>query len=171
MEKKEKEKIVADLKERLGRANGVFLVDYQGLKVEVLTKLRRELREADIDFKVVKNRLLSLACENTETGVLKERFGGPSALAITYDDVIMPAKILTKFSQENEALEVKVGHISGSILEVLAIKKLAQLPAREVLLAQLVFSLASIPTHFVRTLSEMLRSLVTVLDAIKKEKE
>ena len=170
MDRNEKEKIVTGLKERLGKACGTFLVDYHGLNVGALTKLRRELTETNIEFRVVKNRLLSIACQDTETAVLKDYIGGPCALAITYDDVVMPAKVLTKFDQEYEALEIKIGQINGKIIDLPAIKALAQLPSREILLSQLLYSLSGVPTSFVRILSEMLRGLVTVLEAIKGQK-
>jgi large subunit ribosomal protein L10 len=170
LHRKEKEKVVTGLKEGLGRACGTFLVDYQGLNVEALTKLRRELREADIEFQVVKNRLLLIASQGTETAVLKDYIGGPCALAITYDDVVMPAKVLTKFSQDHEALEIKIGQIQGKIVELPAIRRLARLPSREVLLSQLLFSLSSGPTSFIRTLCEIPRRLVNVLEAIKGQK-
>ena len=171
MDRKGKEKVVAVLKEKLGRACGTFLVDYQGLNVESITKLRRELREADIEFQVVKNNLLSIASQDTEAAVLKDYIAGPCALAITFDDVVMPAKVLTRFIQDHEALEIKVGQIKGKVIELSAIKRLAQLPSREVLLSQVLFSLSSVPTSFVRLLSEMLRRLVSVLEAIQRQKE
>jgi len=170
LDRNEKEKIVTGLKERLGKACGTFLVDYHGLNVGALTKLRRELTETNIEFRVVKNRLLSIACQDTETAVLKDYIGGPCALAITYDDVVMPAKVLTKFDREYEALEIKIGQINGKIIDLPAIRRLAQLPSREILLSQLLFSLSGVPTSFVRILSEMLRRLVTVLEAIKGQK-
>ena len=171
MKREEKEKIIIGLRERLGKACGAFLVDYQGLNVEKLTKLRRELSESDIDFQVVKNRLLLIASQNTETAVLGDHLTGPCALALTYDDVVKPAKILTKFVQDYENIEIKVGQINGKIVELSAIKKLAQLPSREVLLSQLLSSLFGVPASFVRQLSEMIRQLATVLEAIKRQKE
>jgi len=170
LDRNEKEKVVTGLRERLGKACGTFLVDYQGLDVKALTKLRRELRETNIELQVVKNRLLSIACQDTEAAVLKDYITGPCALAITYDDVVMPAKVLTKFGQDYQALEIKIGEINGKVIDLPAIKRLAQLPSREILLSQLLFSLSGVPTSFVRVLSEMLRRLVTVLEAIKRQK-
>jgi len=170
LERNEKEKVVTGLREMLGRACGTFLVDYQGLNVGELTKLRRELRETNIEFRIVKNRLLSIACQDTEAAAVRDHIAGPCALAITYDDVVMPAKVLTRISQDHEALEIKIGQIRGEIIDLPTIERLAQLPSREVLLSQLLFSLSGVPTSFVRTLSEMLRRLVTVLDAIKGQK-
>ena len=170
MDRNEKKKIVADLHQRLGKAYGTFLIDYQGLNVDDLTKLRHRLREEDIEFQVVKNRLLLIASQDTEADVLKNFFAGPCALAITYDDVVTPAKVLTKFMQEYKALEIKIGQINGKIIELSAIKKLAQLPSREVLLSKLLFSLSSVHTSFVRLLCEMPRRLINVLEAIKRQK-
>ena len=171
MDKSQKDNIVRGLQESLGKANGAFLVDYQGLKVEALTKLRHELREANVQFLVIKNRLLLRACEGTDTAVLKDHIAGPSALAITYEDVVKPAKVLTNFSQENETLEIKVGQINGKIVDLPAIKKLAKLPPREILLSHLLFTLSGVPAAFVGVLSEITRKMVTVLDAIKRQKE
>ena len=171
MDRSQKDTIVRGLQESLGKASGAFLVDYQGLNVETLTKLRRELREANVQFQVVKNRLLLIACEGTDTAVLKDHVAGPSALAILYEDVINPAKVLTNFSQENEALEIKVGQINGKVLDLRAINKLAKLPPKEILLSQLLFTLSGVPASFVRVLSEIPRRMVTVLAAIKSQKE
>ncbi len=171
MDRSAKEKTVTDLRERLERAYGIFVVDYQGLKVEELTRLRRELKEAEIEFQVVKNRLLAIACRDTDTAVLTNHLTGPCALAITYDDVVAPAKILTKFRESYEQLEIRIAQIQGNILEVPGIKRLAQLPTREVLLSQVLFALSGVPTSFVRLLSEVLRRVVTVLEAIKGQKE
>jgi large subunit ribosomal protein L10 len=171
LDRKEKEKVVAGLKEMLGRAYGTFLVDYQGLNVEALTRLRCELREANVEFQVVKNRLLLIASQDTESDVLKDYIAGPCALAIAYDDVVMPAKVLIKFIQDYKALKIRIGQINGKVAEFPAIKRLAQLPSREVLLSQVLFSISSVPTSFVRILFEMLRRLVNVLEAIKRQKE
>lgn len=170
MDRNEKKKIVADLHQRLEKAYGTFLVDYQGLNVDELTKLRRKLREEEIEFQVVKNRLLLIASQGTEADVLKDFFAGPCALAIMYDDGVTPAKVLTKFMQEYKALEIKIGQINGKVIELSAIKRLAQLPSREVLLSKLLFSLSGVQTSFVRLLSEMPRRLVNVLEALKRQK-
>jgi len=139
------------------------------LNVDELTQLRHKLRDEAIDFQVVKNRLLSIASRDTQTDILKDYFAGPCALAVTYNDVVTPTKVLTKFMQDYKALEIKIGQINGKVVEFSAIKRLAQLPSREVLLSQLLFSLSSIQTSFVRLLSEMPRRLVNVLEAVKRQ--
>jgi large subunit ribosomal protein L10 len=170
LDRNEKKKIVADLHQRLGKAYGTFLVNYQGLNVDEITELRHRLREEDIEFQVVKNRLLLIASQDTEVDVLKNFFTGPCALALTYDDVVTPAKVLTKFMQEYKALEIKIGQINGKVIELPAIMRLAQLPSREVLLSKLLFCLSGVHTSFVRLLSEMPRRLINVLEAIKRQK-
>jgi large subunit ribosomal protein L10 len=166
-----KEKAVRNMRERLEKAYGVFVVDYQGLNVEQLTRLRQELREADIELQVVKNRLLAIACQDTDAAVLANHLGGPCALAITYSNVVAPAKILTKFAQDYENLEIKVAHIQGDIVEAPAVKRLAQLPPRDVLLSQVVFALSGVPASLVRLLSEVPRRLITTLEAVRKQRE
>ena len=166
-----KEEILEELRKVLDGSEGAFLVNYQGLNVETLSKLRRQLKEADIDFRVAKNRLLVIASENAGTAVLKDYMNGPCALAVTYSDVVMPAKILTKFSEENEELQIKVGQINGKIIDISGIKRLAGLPSREVLLSKLLYSLSGVTTNFVRVLSEVPRSLLNVLEAIREQKE
>lgn len=171
MDRSTKKKAVTDMRERLEKAYGVFVVDYQGLNVEQLTRLRQELREAEIELQVVKNRLLAIACQDTDAAVLIGRLGGPCALAITYGNVVAPAKILTKFEQDYESLEIKVAHIQGEIFEAPVVKRLAQLPPRDVLLSQFVFALSGVPGSLVRLLSEVPRRLINTLEAIRRQKE
>jgi large subunit ribosomal protein L10 len=103
--------------------------------------------------------------------VLKDYLSGPCAVAITYDDGVIPAKVLTKFTQDHGSFKIKIAQINSKVIELPAIKRLAQLPTREVLLSQVLFSLSGAPTSFVRILSEMIRRLVTVLEAIQRQKE
>ncbi len=171
MEKAQKKKFVAEMKERLERTEGAFLVDYQGLNVEAMTRLRRELRKADSEFFVVKNRLLKLAAQDTPTALLEEYMVGPSALTLAYKDVAASAKALVEFSKENDKLKLKAGQISGQFLDPEAIVKLAELPSREVLLAQALGALQAVPGSFVRVLNAVLVGLLNVLKAIENKKQ
>ena len=166
MDKKQKETLVADMKDRLNNAQAAFLVDYQGLDVETLNILRNELRQTGSEFQVVKNRLVKLACQDTETESLKEHFVGPCALTIAHDDVVAPAKVLVDFSKNQKNLELKVGQISGRMMDANAIKRLAELPGRDVLLAQTLSAMKEVPTSFVRVLNGVIVSLLNVLKAI-----
>ena len=166
-----KQQITEDLHERFAKSAIIVLTDYKGLDVTSINDLRRKLRESNVEYQVVKNSLLVRASEDTEVAAIKDHFKGPSAVAISYDDPVAPAKVLTQFAKDNKKLEIKVGVLNGKVLDVQAIKALASLPSREVLLAQFLATLNAVPGSFVRTLAEIPRSLVNVLTAIKDQKE
>jgi large subunit ribosomal protein L10 len=166
-----KQQITEDLHERFARSAIIVLTDYKGLDVASINDLRRKLRESNVEYQVVKNSLLARASEDTEIASIKDHFKGPSAVAISYDDPVAPAKVLTQFAKDNHKLEIKVGVLNGKVLDVKAIKALAYLPSREVLLAQFLAALNAVPGSFVRTLAEVPRSFVNVLAAIKDQKE
>jgi large subunit ribosomal protein L10 len=170
LEKKTKERFVADMKSRLGKAKATFLVDYQGLNVDAMNNLRKELRKSDAEFQVVKNRLLKLASQDTETASLTEHFVGPCALAITYEDAVKPAKILVDQSKISKHLKIKAGQIGGKVIDFEAVKRLAELPSREVLLAQVFSAMQAVPTSLVRALNGVMVNLLNVLKAIENQK-
>jgi len=166
-----KQQITEDLHDRFAKSAIIVLTDYKGLDVTSINDLRRKLRESDIEFQVVKNTLLVRAAEDTEVALIKDHFKGPSAVAISYDDPVAPAKVLTHFAKDNNKLEIKVGVLNGKVLDLQAIKALATLPSKEVMLAQLLSTINAVPTSFVRVLAEVPRSLLNVLAAIKDQKE
>ena len=170
MNKQEKENFIEDMRGRLQKAQATFLVDYQGLDVETMNSIRTELRKSNTEFQVVKNRLLNLASQDTDTASLKEYFVGPCALAITYDDVVAPAKALIQESGKSDKLEVKVAQISGKIVDPAGVKRLASLPSREVLLAQALSTMQAVPSSFVRVLNGLLVKFMNVLKAIEDQK-
>jgi large subunit ribosomal protein L10 len=155
----------------LSKSAIIVLTDYQGLDVAAMNDLRRKLRAEEIEYQVVKNTLLTRAAEDSDIALIKDYFKGPSAIALSYDDPIAPAKVLSQFAKENSKLEIKVGVMNGQVLDPSAIKALALLPPREVLLGQFLSALNAIPTSFVRTLAEVPRSFVSVLAAIRDQKE
>lgn len=171
MERREKEAFVSDMKGRLEKAQATFVVDYKGLDVEAINRLRGELRKIGTEFRVVKNRLIKLACRETETESIKEHFNGPCALAISYDEVVEPAKILIALEKEFEKLEIKVGQMSGKPMDANAIKRLAELPGRDQLLAQLLSTMQGVPSAFVRVLNGVMVNFMNVLNAIGSAKE
>jgi large subunit ribosomal protein L10 len=170
LNKKEKEDFIEEMKGRLQKAHATFLVDYKGLDVDAMNSIRAELRKSETEFRVVKNRLLNLASLDTDTSSLKEYFKGPCALAITYDDVVAPAKALMEESKKSENLNIKVGQISGKIMDLEGIKRLAELPSREVLLAQVLSTMQAVPSSFVRVLNGVLVKFLNVLKAIESQK-
>ena len=167
----DKKQIAKDLHEKLSRARVVIVTDYKGLDVAMINDLRKRLREFDIEYKVVKNSLLIRASQETDVTLIQDHFKGPSAVALSYDDPVSPAKVLTTFAEENEHLEIKAGVMDGAVLDTAAIKALSSLPSREVLLGQLLSVMNAVPTAFVRALNDLPRQLLNVLVAVKEQKE
>ena len=166
-----KQQIAENLHDRFARSAIIVVTDYNGLDVAALNDLRRRLRVEGVEYQVVKNTLLVRAAADTEADLIKEYFKGPSAVAISYDDPVAPAKVLTQFAKENNKLKIKVGVLNGKVLDLNAVKALATLPSKEVMLAQFLAVLNAVPTSFVRVLAEVPRSLLNVLTAIKEQKE
>lgn len=169
MNRQEKEQFVIDLHDRLEKAQGTFLMDYKGLDVDSMNRLRRELREVQSEFHVIKNRLLKLASEETETGLIKDHMKGPSAIAVTQEDVIGPAKVLVDFAKDTEHLVIRIGQVSGKVVDTNAIKKLAELPGKDVLLAQALAAMEAVPASFLRVLNGLIVKLLNVLKAIEQK--
>ena len=167
----EKKRITQDLNERFSKAEVVIVTDYKGLNVDAINDLRRRLREVEVEFKVVKNSLLVRASQNTDVAKIQETFKGPSAVALGFSDATVPAKVLTEFAKDHDVFKIKIGIAGGKILELKEIAAIAALPSREVLLGNFVCVLNNVPTGFVRTLAEIPRRLLNVLQAIQEQKE
>jgi large subunit ribosomal protein L10 len=167
----EKKRIAADLQGRLKKSTIVILTDYKGLDVSAMNDLRTKLRKANAEYQVAKNSLLVRASEGNDVALIKDQFKGPSAIALSYDDPVGPAKVITDFVKENAKLEVKVGVLNGKVIDVAGIKALSSLPSKEVLLAQVLSAMNAVPTSLVTALSDVPRRLVNVLQAVRDQKE
>lgn len=132
-----KKAIVQEIADKLSKSKTVILTDYRGLNVKQMNELRKQLREANVEFQVLKNTLTRRACEQVGFNGLDEHLTGPTAVAFSYDDVVAPAKILHKFAKENKDLEIKAGIVEGNVVGLDEIKELADLPSREGLLSML----------------------------------
>jgi large subunit ribosomal protein L10 len=166
-----KKQFVKGLKDRFEKSKVVILTDYKGLDVAAMTELRAKLREAEIEYQVIKNTMLRLASEGTDVEAIKDSFNGPSAVALSYEDPVAPAKILTDFAKDNNKLEIKIGVMGGKVLELEGIKALSALPSREELLATVLSAMNAVPTSLVTALSDVPRRMVNVIQAIKDQKE
>jgi len=133
--------------------------------------LRKKLREVEVEYRVVKNSLLTRASEGNDVALIRESFVGPSAIALSYADPVAPAKVLTEFAKENNKLEIKAGVMGGKLLDPDAIKALSALPSREALLGQLLSVMNGVPTNFVRVLNAIPQQMLNVLVAVKDQKE
>jgi len=171
MKRTEKEQIVAEVAETVGRARGLFFTDFSGLTVEQATELRREFRRAGIDYRVVKNTLIQKALESA-SGYDKvfSSLVGPTGVAFAYDDPVAPAKIIQKFAEKHKKLSLKTCVIEKQVYEGSKLAELAKLPTRAELMAFVVGSiqspLAAVPT----VLNAVLRDLASVVDEIGKKK-
>ena len=171
MKIEDKIRLVEDLREDLLKTKVLIVADYKGLNVAAMTDLRKKLRDANVDCKVVKNTLLKRAAENTDIAVLNDFLKGPNAVILSYDDPVAPAKVLMEFAKNNKNIEIKKGALKGKLLSPEDIKALSELPSREVLLGQLLSVMNAVPTGFVRVLSGVPRQMLNVLQAIKQQKE
>jgi len=133
----QKEAAVAEIASKLSQSSTTVVADYRGLNVSQVTELRKQLREAGVEFQVLKNSLVRRATEGVGLSELNEVLTGPSAIAFSGDDAIAPAKILNDFAKKNEALKLKGGVVEGKVVDVTQIKALAELPSREGLLSML----------------------------------
>jgi large subunit ribosomal protein L10 len=156
----QKQQIVEEITTKLKSSVSTVVVDYRGLTVAELTELRKQLREAGVEFKVYKNSMTRRAAEAAELAGLNASLTGPNAIAFSTEDVIAPAKILNDFAKKHEALELKAGVIEGNVATVEEIQALAVLPSREGLLSMLL-----------SVLQAPIRNLALVTKAIAEQKE
>ncbi len=167
----EKRKIVEELREKFVGSKAQILVDLCGLTVEEVTQIRKELKKAETELKVIKNTLAKIAAENTPVKAVEDLFRGPTAVAFAYGDPVETTKIIVKFVKEFEKFDLKGGLIEGKPLTSEELERISQLPPKEVLMAQVVGTIKA-PLHgFVGVLAANLRNLIGVLYAIKEAKE
>lgn len=156
----QKVKLVDEITDKLKASQSTVVVDYRGLTVSEVTELRKQLREAGVEFKVFKNSMVRRAAEAAELSGLVDSLTGPNAIAFSNEDVIAPAKILNDFAKKHEALEIKSGVIEGNVASAEEIKALAELPSREGLLSMLL-----------SVLQAPMRGLALAAKAVAEQKE
>lgn len=171
MTREDKEKFIADFHKRLEDSKTVIATNFSGMTVESMSGLRGKLRDAGVEYYVVKNTLIKLAAKGTHIEEMTNLLYGPNALAISVDDPVSPAKILTAYLKEDSNLEIKMGVLEGKLLDSEAISALAKLPDRETLLGTLLAGLIAVPTNFVGLLAALPGGIVNVLSAIRDKKE
>lgn len=164
-----KEQLVNEIKEKLQKAVSMVLVDYRGLNVEEVTELRKKSREAGVEYKVYKNTLMTRAFDELGITGFEDYLTGPNAIALGFGDPVIPAKIMSDFAKNHDKLEIKVGMIENKVLSLEDVKALADLPSKEVLVAQVLGGLNAPITGFVNVLQANIRNLVYALDAIKEK--
>ncbi len=131
----QKQQVVAELKEKIAGSVAGVIVDYKGITVSDDTALRKELRENNVEYFVVKNTLLSRAVEDTDLKDIQSVLEGTTAIALSKEDHTAAARILSKFAESHENFTVKSGFLDGAVVDLETINALAKLPTRDVLLA------------------------------------
>ncbi|AAP07201.1 MULTISPECIES: 50S ribosomal protein L10 [Bacillus] len=155
-----KQQVVTEIADKLRASKSTIVVDYRGLTVSEATELRKQLREAGVEFKVYKNSLTRRAAESAEMAELNEFLTGPNAIAFSNEDVVAPAKVLNDFAKDHEALEIKAGVIEGKLVTLDEVKAIATLPSREGLLSMLL-----------SVLQAPIRNLALATKAVADQKE
>ena len=150
---KAKAAIIDEIKGKLEGAQSAVVVDYMGTTVEENTAIRKSLREAGVDFTVYKNTLIAKAIEGTKFDGLRDVLNGPSALAISKDDAIAPARVLNKAMKDYNKMAFKAGVVEGVLYDADGVKTLAGIPGREELIAKFMGSIQSPVGKLVRTLA------------------
>jgi large subunit ribosomal protein L10 len=169
MKRPEKEKLVAELKEKLNGAKALYYTDFTGLNVKRMTDLRRRLRKANVEYVVIKNTLALRAVN--ESGLVAQKLKGQTGLVIA-KDAVAAAKVLADFAKENDQRPaVKGGLLEGKSVNVEQVKKLASMPSREQMLAELGAGLQSPMAAFVGALNGLLYMFAGALDALKTQRE
>jgi large subunit ribosomal protein L10 len=156
----QKKQIVEEIADKLKASKSTIVVDYRGLTVGEVTELRKQLREAGVEFKVYKNSMTRRAADSLDLSGINTALTGPNAIAFSAEDVVAPAKILNDFAKKHEALEIKAGIIEGTIASVEEVKALAELPSREGLLSMLL-----------SVLQAPIRNLALATKAVADQKE
>ena len=162
----EKTETISRLARKMAQAEAIFLADFHGIDVASVTRLRRTLRGAGVEYEVVKNRLARRAAHDAGLEGLEQHLEGPTAMAFAHDDPVAPAKILQEFIDEGGKLAIKTGLVDGQILTAEAVAQLAKLPSREELIGQAVGSVQAPLYGLSAVLNGLLRGLVAALSAI-----
>ena len=150
-----KKPIVDEISANIKDAQSVVLVDYRGLTVEQDTRLRKNLREAGVTYKVYKNTFMNFAFKGTPFEALSEYLEGPSAVAISADDATAPARVLSEFAKTADKLEIKAGVVEGTVYDAKGMAAIASIPSRDVLISRLLGSLQSPITNFARVMNQL----------------
>ena len=153
-----KQPIVKEIAELLDGAQAAGVVDYRGLSAEQDTRLRKELREAGVTYKVYKNTMIRIAAKGTPFESLDSSLEGPTAIAVSKEDATAPARILYNFSKTAPDLELKAGVVDGVTYDQDGIKVIATVPSRDELIGRLLGSIQSPITNFARVLNQIAES-------------
>ena len=162
---------VSELTEQIGKASNAFLIDFKGITVPQVTELRKQVRQTNSGYVVVKNTLALIALKDSPIINMKEQFTGPTAIAFNATDAVVLAKALTKFAKDVPAVAFKGALLNGQVVPASEIQNIANLPSREELVAKLLYLLQSPIRGLVTVLQANIRNLAVVIDQVRQQKE
>jgi large subunit ribosomal protein L10 len=161
----EKEQVIGELHEKMAKAKAAILAEPKGLTVDVVTALRKKLRDAKVDYRIVKNTLAARAAKGTTLEPIAESFKGPTALVMSYDDVVTPAKLLAEFMKDRENFAIRTAVVEGKVIDAKGVATLAKMPGLQELRAQLAGMLNQPATRLARIIGTPGQQLARVVDA------
>ncbi len=170
MARPEKEAAVEEIKEKIGKAKSVILTDYRGLNFEQISDLRNKLRAQGVEYKVFKNTLAKLATKDLDLTELDSYLVGPTAMVISYEDAVAPAKTLVDFARITKLLELKGGVVEGAVVDGESVRTLATIPPKDVLLAMFMGGLRSPLYGLAGSLNQITAGLARVLNQVAQQK-
>jgi large subunit ribosomal protein L10 len=170
LNREQKEQVIAELKEKFEAAKGMVITEYKGMSVAEMNDFRDSLREASIEYRVLKNTLARIAAEETPAAPARENFTGPVGVALGYDDPVSVAKAVLDFAKKNEKLKVTSGVIEGELLDAARLKSISQLPPREVLLSMLAGGMQAPSGKLARLLGATLTQMGYAMNALREKR-
>jgi large subunit ribosomal protein L10 len=167
----EKEAVIGELHAKMAKARAAIVAEPKGLDVETVTALRKKLRDNKVEYRVVKNTLAKRAAKGTTVEVVSDKFVGPTAIVMSYDDVVAPAKLLAEFMKDRENFTIRAAVVEGKLVDAKGVAALAKLPGLNELRAQILGMLAQPATKIARIVGTPGQQLARVLGARKEQLE
>ncbi|MBA2662457.1 MAG: 50S ribosomal protein L10 [Bradymonadaceae bacterium] len=171
MNRTEKEQAIEEIRNDLAQAKSVILASHMGIDVNTVNDLRKKFRDNGVHYKVVKNTLAKIAIKGTGLEVISDLFVGPTAIAYSFDDAVIPAKVVKDFSKGKDKFIVRGGYLSGQALTSSDVVRLAELPSKDELRSQVLGLMQAVPSKFLRTLNAAPSQFLSVLTAQKQKLE
>ena len=171
MNRTEKEQVIGELHDKMAKARAAIVAEPKGLTVAVVTDLRKKLRDAKVDYRVVKNTLAARAAKGTPVEPLAEKFVGPTAIVMSYDDVVTVAKLLADFMKDRENFSIRTAVIEGQVTDAKGVQALAKLPGLQELRGQILGMLQAPASKLVRMIGTPGQQLARVVGARKEQLE
>ena len=171
MNRTEKEQVIGELHEKMAKAKAAIVAEPKGLTVAVVTDLRKKLRDNKVEYRVVKNTLAARAAKGTSLEPLAEKFVGPTAIVMSYDDVVVPAKLLVDVMKDRENFAIRTAVVQGKVIDAKGVQALAKMPGLQELRGQIAAMIAQPATKLARVLGTPGQQLARVLGARREQLE